>query len=82
MFPEIVSDPKPSVIACTPQEKGRAITHMIHSTVSQMNDQGNAQTVRKLVGMLNSLDFYRIRLSPDIFQNAECLREFVKQLNA
>ena len=82
MFPEIVSDPEPSVIACTPQEKGRAITHMIHSTIAQMNDQGNTETVRKLVGMLNGLDFYRIRLSPDIFLNAECLREFVKQLNA
>lgn len=82
MFPEIAPVKAPQIIRCTPQEKGRAITHMIHSTISQMNDQGNVQTVRKIVCMLNSLDFYRIRLSPDIFQNAECLREFVKQLNA
>lgn len=82
MFPEIDPDAEPAVIACTPQEKGKAITHMIHSTVGQMNDEGNAPTVRKLIGMLSSMDFYRIRLSPDIVRNAECLRQFVKQLNA
>jgi hypothetical protein len=81
VFPEIVPDAEPSVLACTAQEKGRAITHMIHSTVAQMNDQGNTRTVRKLVEILNGLDFYRIRLSPDIFLNAECLRQFIKHLN-
>lgn len=82
MFPEIVPDEEPCVVACTPQEKGRAITHMVHSTIGQMNDSGNARTVRKLVTMLSGLPFYRIRLSPDIFRNAECLRQFVKQLSA
>lgn len=82
MFPEIVTDEQPSVIACTPQEKGRAITHMVHSTIGQMNDQGNSSTVRKLVGMLSGMDFFRIRLSPDIVKNAECLRQFIKQLNS
>ena len=82
LFPEIAPVEAPQILRCSPQEKGRAITHMIHSTISQMNEQGNTAVVRKLVGMLNSLDFYRIRLSPDIFLNAECLREFVKQLNA
>ena len=80
LFPEIVSDAAPSVIACTPQEKGRAITHMIHSTLGQMNDEGNAQTVRKLVGMLSGLDFYRICLCPDIFRNVECLRSFIREV--
>ena len=80
LFPEIVSDAAPSVIACTPQEKGRAITHMIHSTLGQMNDEGNAQTVRKLVGMLSGLDFYRICLCPDIFRNVECLRCFIREV--
>lgn len=81
IFPEIAPVEAPQIIRCTPQEKGRAITHMIHSTISQMNDQGNAATVRKLVCMLNGLDFYRIQLSPDIFLNTERLRQFVKQLN-
>ena len=80
MFPEIVPDAEPSVVACAPQEKGRAITHMIHSTIGQMNDEGNSLSVRKLIGMLRDMDFYRIRLSPDIFRNVECLRSFIKQL--
>jgi hypothetical protein len=80
LFPEIVTDAEPSVLACTPQERGRAITHMIHSTIGQMNDEGNALSVRKLIGMLNGLDFYRIRLSPDIFRNVACLRDFIQDL--
>ena len=81
-FPEIVPDAEPSIIECTTQERGRAVTHMIHSTIGQMNDQGNANAVRKLVGMLSNLPFYRIKLSPDIFKNVECLRDFLKQMYA
>ena len=80
MFPEIIPESEPSIVACTAQEKGRAITHMIHSTIGQMNDEGNAYSVRKLIGMLSGMDFYRIRLSPDIFKNVECLRLFIMQL--
>ena len=81
VFPEIVSDPRPQVVPCTAQEKGRAMTHLIHSTITQMGDQGNVGAVRKLIGMMQPLPFYRILLSPDIRLNAECLRAFVKQLN-
>ena len=80
LFPEIAPEEEPRVIPCTVQEKGRAITHLVHSTVTQMMDQGNAQTVRKLLGMLGGLPFYRIRLSPDLYCNVECLRAFVQSL--
>ena len=82
VFPEIAPGEDARVIPCTAQERGRAITHLVHSTVSQMMDQGNAATVRKLIGMLGGLDFYRIRLSADLYRNVGCLRDFILGLNA
>ena len=62
---------------CTPVQKGRAITHLVHSTVLQMQAQGDAGTVRKLIAMLQDLPFYSMRLCPDIYANVETLREFL-----
>lgn len=80
LFPEIADVREPQIVRCTPQEKGRALTHIIHSTIEQMQEQGNTYAVRKLLGMLSGLDFYRIILSPDLLRNVECLRSFIKAL--
>ena len=80
LFPEIADVSEPEVIPCSAVEKGKAITHMVHSTMTQMLDQGDAAAVVKLVNMLNSLDFYRILLSPDILGNVECLRNLLKNI--
>lgn len=80
LFPEIADVREPQIMRCTPQEKGRALTHIIHSTIEQMQEQGNTYAVRKLLGMLSGLDFYRIILSPDLLRNVECLRSFIKAL--
>ncbi|MBQ7222244.1 MAG: hypothetical protein IJS02_02125 [Bacteroidales bacterium] len=80
MFPEIVSDPEPSIVKCNPVEKGRAITHLVHSTVTQMLNLQDNDSVKKLMGMLNNYDFYKINLCSDIYKNVECLREFTKSI--
>ena len=81
LFPDIRPDvEEPEIIPCSPIEKGRTITHVVHSTQMQMMDQGNTLNSRKLIGMLQGLDFYRIVLSPDLFKNVECLREFIVNL--
>ena len=77
MFPEIVSDKKPSIKECSIQEKGRAITHLIHSTIFQMNDIHDINTVQKLVKMVEKYKFYKINLCNDIFKNVEYLKEFM-----
>jgi len=78
VFPEIDPSISEAVIEpCTPAQKGRAITHLVHSTIIQMQAQGDASTVRKLITMLRDLPFYTIRLSPDIFGNVEILRKFL-----
>ena len=79
MFPEIDPDAKEARIEpCSPAEKGRAITHLVHSTILQMQAQGDAGTVRKLISFLQELPFHTIRLSPDIYGNVECLRTFLQ----
>ena len=80
VFPEIAAVEEPYVIPCTPQEKGRTITHIVHSTLEQIMQTGNSEAVRKLLGMLSGMDYYRIVLSPDLTRNSECLRSFIESL--
>lgn len=77
MFPEIVSDKEPSIYKCNQQEKGRAITHLIHSTIFQMNDIHDINAIQKLIKMVEKYEFYKINLCNDIFKNVECLRKFM-----
>jgi hypothetical protein len=81
MFPEIVSDKEPSVKECSVQEKGRAITHLVHSTVFQMNDRHDMKTIKKLISMVKEFRFYKICLCNDIYKNVECLKDFIKEYN-
>jgi len=79
LFPEIVSDPEPTIKECSAQEKGRAITHIVHSTISQMNDQHDMATIKKLMNMVKNFPFYKICLCNDIYKNVECLKSFLKE---
>ena len=81
MFPEIVSDKEPSVKECSVQEKGRAITHLVHSTVFQMNDRHDMNTIKKLINMVQEFRFYKICLCNDIYKNVKCLKDFIKEYN-
>ncbi len=81
IFPEITDDEKPSIVLCSRNEKGRAITHLIHSTISQMRDDHDTKTIQKLIDMVKQFDFYKINLCRDIYANVECLKEFTELLN-
>lgn len=80
MFPEIVSDPEPSIVRIDDAAKGRAITQLAHSTMMQMSDMHDTATTRKLMEMVRDQEFYQIRLCRDIRRNVEALREFIKTL--
>jgi len=82
LFPEIVSDPEPSIVPCTPQDKSRAIAQLVGSTVRQMRDSHDPRTVKKLSDMIRGRPFYRINLCRDIERNVACLREFLTAFNA
>jgi hypothetical protein len=78
MFPQIVSDEKPSIVRC---KKGRAITQLVHSTINQMEDRHDIKTIKKLISFVDYFEFYQINLCSDIKANVECLREFSNQIN-
>lgn len=79
MFPEITSNPEPSITRCTNQEKGRAITHLIHSTIIQTQDRHDIKTVKKLMNFVKDFEFYKINLCPDIYKNVEYLKTFIEK---
>ena len=79
MFPEIVSDSEPSIKECTVREKGRAIVHLIHSTIWQMSDVFDIKTVKKIINMVKDFKYYKINLCNDINKNTECLKKFIKE---
>ena len=88
VFPEIDRNAAaPAVFRCTPQEKGRTIVQIAHSTISQMykegfkQDQLDSDFIRKTVAMLSGLDFYRIVLTPDLGANVACLHNFIENDN-
>ncbi len=78
MFPEIVSDEEPSITKCNQLEKGRAITNMVHSTISQMNDHSDTANTLKIIELLKGQEFYNIRLCKDIDKNVNCLKQFLE----
>lgn len=81
IFPEIVSDCEPSIKICTENEKGRAITHLVHSTIIQMQDKHDIETIKKLMNMIKNLDFYKFNLCNDIYKNVNYLRDFMNTKN-
>lgn len=78
MFPQIVADEKPSIVAC---KKGQAITQLVHSTISQLEDKHDIKTIKKLISFIKDFNFYQINLCSDIRQNVECLRQFCSKIN-
>lgn len=78
MFPEIVTDPEPSIVPC---EKGRAITQIIQSTLSQTQDLCENKTVKKMMDMIKDFEFYKFNLCHDIDKNTEFLRDFMNNLD-
>ena len=86
IFPEIdLNASEPSIERCSDREKGRAITQISHSTVSQMYRFGLKQQdpadIFKLINMLKDMEYYKMILCQDIFRNEEFLRSFVSSLN-
>lgn len=77
IFPEIVADSKPSICLCDAEEKGRAITQLIQSTVAQVQDINDHTTILKLINMVKDFEFYKINLCSDIAQNTQALRDFI-----
>ena len=76
---EFSDEENPSITECTTHEKGNAVTQMVHSTLKQMQDLQDADTIKKLVDMISGFKFYKIKLCSDIYKNVELLRDFLNK---
>lgn len=76
---EFSDDNEPSFVECSKQEKGSAITQMVHSTVLQMHDMQDVKTIKKLIDMVSNFKFYKLNLCKDIYKNVEYLKRFIKE---
>ena len=77
LLPIITSQIKPDISLCTPQEKGKAIVQLIHSTLMQMNDLSNSILIQHLFKLFVSMPFFKFSLSPDIEENSIYLKNFL-----
>lgn len=78
--PQITDDQHPSIRQCDQKIKGQAINRIVHSTINQVDDLGDNANILKLINMLKDKEFYDFRLSHDVYENVECLREFLNKL--
>ncbi|MDL2280820.1 hypothetical protein LJC10_03035 [Selenomonadales bacterium OttesenSCG-928-I06] len=75
-FPNIVTTEVPTI---EPANKGQAITQLIYSTISQMNEKNNPENIKKLISFLDGLEYYQINLSSDLDANVQILRTFINK---
>ena len=76
---EFSKDENPSITECTAKEKGNAITQMVHSTVKQMQDTQDCQTIKKLINMVSNFKFCKMYLCNNIYKNTELLKTFLQE---
>ncbi|MBR6099569.1 hypothetical protein IKP85_07465 [bacterium] len=76
---EFSKEENPSIVECSKQEKGSAITQMVHSTVIQMKDMYDSKTIKKLIDMISNYKYYKMYLCRDIYKNVEYLKRFLKE---
>ena len=76
---DFAKEKEPSITECSKQEKGSAVTQMIHSTVIQMHDMQDIKTIKKLIDMVSNFKFYKINLCDNIYKNTELLKTFLTE---
>jgi hypothetical protein len=77
IFPQITGDPEPSIVKTG---KGHGVVQLVHSTLQQMGNWHDIETVQKLMSFVKDFDFYQINLCQDIWKNLRCLRGFAEKL--
>jgi len=79
IFPQIKDIETPQIEKMT--DKGKAITQMVYSSVSQLvNPENRSDYIKTLLSFIKDLNVYKINLSPDLKKNTKCLRKFIENL--
>jgi hypothetical protein len=77
LFPNVTDADVPSVELMS---KGKAVTQIIDSTLTQLGDRRDTPQVQKLLSFARDFNFYKINLSQNLKANVNVLREFIKLL--
>lgn len=75
IFPTLVlKEKKPSF---TKMPGGRVLTHLIWSTIKQMNDRRDPEHIRNMLIFLKDLPCYQLNLCSDLERNAKFLKKLI-----
>lgn len=77
VFPNIANVQEPSI---EKTNKNRALTQLVFSTATQMNNDNDTSYIKLLISLIKDLDFYQINLSQNLNKNVEVLKQFIKGL--
>ena len=77
VFPNIANVNEPAI---EKTDKNRAVTQLVFSTATQMNNDNDKNYMKLLISLIKDLNFYQINLSKDLNKNVEILKQFIKEL--
>ena len=77
VFPNIANVQDPAI---EKTNKNRALTQLVFSTATQMNNDNDTSYIKLLISLIKNLDFYQINLSQNLNKNVEVLKKFIKGL--
>ena len=75
IYPNISDCKTPSIEKC---DKGKCVVQLVQSTLLQMRNRHDIDTVKKLTEFVKDFESYQINLSDDIWANEKCLKEFME----
>ncbi len=75
IFPVLAPEEKKPSFTMIPA--GRILTHLIWSTITQVNDRKDPKHIRNILDFLKDLPCYQLTLSSDIERNAKFLKKLI-----
>lgn len=76
VMPVIAGDEEPSIEPVSP---GKAMTQLIHSTITQIESRRDTVLIQKMAQRLSGLPIYEMRMSTDLTKNPAFLRSFIEK---
>lgn len=75
LYPRFVQDQEPSI---DKGERTQALEEFVLSSLRQMGDAEDVETIAKMYSFVKDLPYYRINLTSNLDKNTQCLRDFLE----
>ena len=76
VVPVLARAEEPEIQPCA---KGPVIVRIVHSSIEGVRENNDPATVARMSRMLSSLPVYEMRLTTDVFKNADALGRFIRE---